>query len=245
MALEDNENLPLLGLGQKLVGSYKSEVSRVGDDLVIKADRSIYEEVACSQGESDEEYKQRRLEASLGRIREELQYEREAKEVLPQEIVAPTEYHFIGNGDDGFPIPFRVQRLVEGKMFREVADEDLGEEQRRDVDLLVEASFRCNRKYGRHLDLVGLIEGDKISKVATFFRLFNPLKHSANIFLTRDGRIAIVDVKSTPRGQKPVYKQIKDGVLFMRFFWNRLKNRAERDLRLEKRQSIRETQKNF
>lgn len=190
-----SETLPIAEIGRKVGESARSIVVEIPDtEQVLKADKRIYF-LERNPGESDTEYRQKRLDACMNYITKELTKERKAKKYLPEDMIAPTESHFIADGDDGFPAPFRIQKKVEGELLKNVPISELGPVQESEITALLAASLKCYEDTGYYLDIIGSSTESEYQRFRHLRKSLSPLKESVNIVLTKDGRIALVDVK--------------------------------------------------
>lgn len=220
MDFEATNELPISSPNRvtNLASSLKTDVGEVQDkNLVIKVNKEIIN-TPRKENESDEDYKRRRVEASIVFIKNHLERSRETKSVLNEKIIAPEEHHFIALADDGYPAPFRVQEKISGEKLVNINLRELGREQKRDLGSLIESSIECYRKYGRFMDLVGLIEGKTQAILPELKRHISPLKNSENIFVTGDGRIALIDIESL--NSSPIRNVVK----FLSFTFHYWKN---------------------
>lgn len=209
-------------LGESIVG----RVSELGEGLVLKEDLEA-SRLPRQPNESDQEYYSRRSEFCFIRIRRELKNEKEARSAIPEEanVLKPKEHHFIAAGSDGYPSPFRIQKRMQGKMLKDVPSEKL-EEHRDDLDSLIKASVKNFLNNGHLLDLVGCIDGENKSVIKGIKKYLSPFQNSANIFLTDDNEIAIVDIKVVDR------TSFRDAVMtflsFVYYFRSKLSQRLSK-----------------
>lgn len=196
MSIFDNELLPIKGLGTMVGSSFSTEAVSIADSgYVIKRDIH-FGQLKRKPEESDKDYRERRIKDAFNFIRRELAKQRKAKSSLPFDIEAPEEFYFLGTDSDGYPAPFRIQKRVEGEKMRQVSLNGLTLDQKGSLKQLLKASLSLYRQSGEFLDLVGTTEGDQKGILPGLKKYLSPLQNSANIFLTKEGGIALVDVKT-------------------------------------------------
>lgn len=239
MSLAENKLLPLRSVGPEIAQSRRSQVARTGSH-VVKSNNEVYDLPVVS-GETNE--RELRMQRSTVLIREEQQKEREAKEFLPSGVWALREHHFIGHDEDGLPAPYRVQRHVGGQTLRNIDIDRLDDHQLAILALLIKGSLRVDQKYGKHLDVTGVLNNDP-KGIRALVRIFYSVRSSVNLLLTTDGRIGFVDAKTAEYGTKSWKSKVAKVTLLSGFLlelarinFSLLTRRAGRRIAVVKRSS--------
>jgi len=177
-------------------GNWKTRLyEERGERHVLKVDQRISRELTRKNGELKNEYYQRRLKACFDFISHEVKDDRTVRAFVPLEVKAPEEFHFIIDGDDGFPVAARLQEKVEGKMLKDVEESTLSEENRKALHSLLDASIRCYLSTGRVLDLTGWCGKDEGRFKWLILSMTKPLGGSSNIFVNAEGNLVMIDLK--------------------------------------------------
>ena len=214
------ESMPLSGqINSETLGSSRStEVRRLGEKFVLKELGKPYN-LLKNQWESDQEYTNRRVVKSLEILKNEKRLAEEASVFIPGRIQTNGESYLVASGKDGFPVPFKVQDIVEGKTLREQPDLVLSEDLKKDLDEIVAASIKCFLKTGKVFDLVGCVGGDGEGIWEEIKRHLNPVKYAANLMVTEDDRLAFVDARVGGGG---LVKQLVSLATLAGYYWKRI-----------------------
>ena len=217
-------------VGGELGGSKKTNVSELGEHLVLK-EASEVSNLQRLPEETDTQYSDRRFITCLEFIKKERESERKALSMLQRTVIAPIEHHFIAAGSDGFPSPYRIQERIIGKMLRDITP-DVISQHLEDLNMLIKASVKSFVKYGRVLDLIGLLKNDRKCVIGDLKKYLSPLKNSTSIFITEDHRVAVVDVKVT---EGPIHEEaVAALLLYISNYWSRLSLRLSNISRKQK-----------
>ncbi len=216
------ENKPPVG------ENWKTKVHKIDQKkMVVKENTGLMVIMPRKEEESDESYYTRRLKASIDFVKKEREDEKIVAGYIPPHVKAPREYAFISEGPDGFPLPYRVQELVEGRRLKDVDKEELSPQNQKTLDDLVDASVRCYLATGKVIDLTGWSGARGISYRLLSNNLAHPFETSANILLTNDGDLALIDVKSSFPGGT-LTRKLGRFIHFAAQYWEKIKRDQEK-----------------
>lgn len=210
--------LPLgLEVQGDIIGTSRTtEVKRLGDKYVLKELRKVGL-LARTPGETESEYRARRLARSIEIFREEKELADLARNFIPKEVVTYPESFFIANGSDGFPTPYKVQELSEGKTLRNMGGERLSNEVRRAMSKLVVASVRCFMRTGKVFDIVGCVLGDGDGPLEEVLRHLNPVKYASNLLVVDKSKLVFIDARV---GGGNLLAQVVSLMTLVGYYWN-------------------------
>ncbi len=208
MELTNQENIGPIRINaeasERLGGNWKTKLfEEIGGDYVVKVDHRVQEETKRNADESDAEYYSKRYAASVSFVQRQKANSDPVRNYIPEGIKTPQEFHLIIDGEDGFPIPIRVQEKVEGKMIRDIDLHDLSDKNRDLLKQLVDSSIKYFLSTGKIIDLAGSYgKEDKKISFATLARWLidsatKPIEKSSNIFINKDNILVMVDLNTS------------------------------------------------
>lgn len=201
---ESRNNLPLASDPEYLTASPSTRVSTIDLNLVLKEKTPGKKKyVERLEHETDEDYRERRLQLSLEYIAVQKEEREHAKSFIPDGIETPEEFFFIADGTDGFPRPYTIQNKVEGLSIKRSDVDRTILEHKDELMLLLKANRKAYLRTGKCLDLVGRSVDTHEKNFKTGFRKFlQPIEESENIFVTNDNKLALIDMEFLPSDSK-------------------------------------------
>lgn len=179
-------------------GNWKTSLfETVDSSSVLKIDSKVQKKVIRIEGETEDQYYKRRLEGCFNFINTEKADEEIVSKYVPESILYPRESYLIIDGEDGFPVVAKVQEKVEGSLLKDTDFGKLSPQNEADLDAIVDASIKCYLETGRVLDITGWSGKGEGRYKWLWQSMTKPLKESSNIFLNKEGKIVIVDLKSS------------------------------------------------
>ncbi len=180
------------------LGNWKTKIYETeGTKYILKVDSRILKEVVRQETESEDDYSTRRTKWCFEFINNERKDEKQISNFVPEGIDFPKEHHLIIDGDDGFPVVARVQNKVEGKLLKDVKFEELSAKNKEDLNRIVDYGIKSFIETGKVLDITGWSGKGEGRFKWLLLSITKPLEGSSNIFLSNDGNIVIIDLKSS------------------------------------------------